>query len=56
MAIVSQKQKEKLLKLVAEGKLSKQVYEKMESESSDKLVKKASYRPKGLTRGVRRLR
>lgn len=57
MPFKSESQKAKFRQLVKEGKMSKETFDKWESETGDKkLPKKLPYKPKGLTRGVRRTR
>lgn len=57
MPFKSEAQRAKFAQLVKEGKMSQETFDKWQAETTQKnLPKKASYKPKGLTRGVRRTR
>ncbi len=55
MPFKSEKQRAKFAQLVKEGKMSQATFDKWQEETGKKkLPEKAPYKPKGLTRGVRR--
>lgn len=57
MHFKSEAQRAKFAQLVKEGKMSQETFDAWQSETGNKkLPKKAAYKPKGLTRGVRRTR
>lgn len=56
MPFKSEAQRAKFAQLVKEGKMTQETFDKWESETKEKLPKKAAYKPKGQVRGVRRVR
>ena len=57
MSFKSQAQRAKFAQLVKEGKMSQETFDKWQSETGEtKPPKKATVKPKGLIRGVRKTR
>lgn len=56
MPFASEAQRAKFAQLVKEGKMSQETFDKWAAETPASIPKKASYKPKGQVRGVRKVR